>query len=255
MSETKGRNMKREALELTPGSIVRDAISEAVGKAISKQCEVEFDFNGHKFVVKPTDSLADALTRWEKETGIKPITREQMAKEAGERLETMERAQAEAIKSAGVMTEQQLREAEVPWPKTMVELTDYIKSLCDRPHDYGTCVYAMSMSAVAAFYFASHMVGSSGFQASCADMDIIRRTRSLKGPYRIVDYSNLMYPQYLDDEKVPGWREAINEPNTRKWLRGEAQKKLDNTDAAHGAVRAHWSRLISESDFSEVVAA
>src|SRR5690606_31751241 len=86
----------------------------------------------------------------------------------------------------GSMDEAQMRAAEVPWPETMDELTAYIEGLVEREHDYGTCVYAMSMAAVAAFQHVAKRLGVTGFQASCADMDVLRRTRNLDGPFMLV---------------------------------------------------------------------
>ena len=48
----------------------------------------------------------------------------------------------QAIADAGVPTEEQMREAEAPWPNTVEELAEYVRSLVERPHDYGTAVYA-----------------------------------------------------------------------------------------------------------------
>lgn len=139
-------------------------------------------------------------------------------------------------------TEAQLREADVPWPKTRDELMAYVNSLVERDHDYGTCVYAMSMAATAAFYYVSSRLGVTGFQASCADMDILRRTRGYKMGFRLVDYGNLLYPQYCDDEHFPGWRGLMNENADR--LRDEAKKLLaERGNNTHPAVLAHWEMV------------
>lgn len=161
------------------------------------------------------------------------------------------------------MNEAELRDTPNPWPKSLEELTTYIKDLVEQKHDYGACVYAMSLSAVAAFNYVCHELGTTGFQASCADLDIIRRVRDLKGPFRIVDYSNLLFPQYLNDERVPGWEDALKQEHIKKWLKEEAAKKLaafekepvhkfkdddgieKTYDAAHPNVVAHWRMLVN----------
>jgi hypothetical protein len=89
----------------------------------------------------------------------------------------------EELKELGQMTEEQLREFKTPWPQSIEELNDIIQALVERQHDYGTCVYAMSIAAVAAYNFVAHKLGTTGFQAGCADLDIVRRNRSLKGPF------------------------------------------------------------------------
>ena len=140
------------------------------------------------------------------------------------------------------MNEQEMRAANVPWPKTIEELTAYITMLVDRPHDYGTCVYAMSMAAVAAFYYVSHKLGVTGFQASCADLDIIRRTRGMKGPFIILDAENLLYPQYDLRQKLEEW---LTSSDMRKWLNEEAKKKIAKSSNVHPDVMARWKELAS----------
>ena len=63
------------------------------------------------------------------------------------------------------MCEQDMRAAEVPSAGTIGELSDYIESLVQQEHDYGTCVYAMSMAATSAFNYVAHQLGVTGFQA------------------------------------------------------------------------------------------
>jgi hypothetical protein len=136
-------------------------------------------------------------------------------------------------------TEKELREMAVPWPKSKSELTEFIDSLEACKEDYGTCVYAMSMAAVATFYYMSHIVGASGFQASCADMDIIRRTRNFKGPFMLIDGNDMLYPQYDIIAKVfevrEGWRE---------WAKEEAAKLLATSNKLTSVnVINHWKNL------------
>lgn len=90
-------------------------------------------------------------------------------------------------------TEIEMRAEKVPWPETLEELTEYIASLTDREHDYGTCVYAMSLAATAAFQYVSKRLGVTGFQAGCADLDILRRTRSLDGPFIILKAEDMCF--------------------------------------------------------------
>lgn len=139
-------------------------------------------------------------------------------------------------------SEAELRDAAVPWPRTMDELTSYIEKLVKREHDYGTCVYAMSMSAVAAYYLVAHMLGATGFQASCADLDMVRRTRSLPGPFMLIDGEKALYPQ---NNVLADVAQALHE--WRGWLADEAEKKLaKDADKAHPNVVAHWRKLVAE---------
>ena len=145
------------------------------------------------------------------------------------------------MKTVNEMTEKELRETDVPWPKTPEELQAYIDALVSRQHDYGTCVYAMSMAATAAFQYVAHVLGVTGFQASCADMDILRRTRGIKGGFRILKYADLLYPQYCDSEHFPGWQELMRD--NAEYLKVEAEKLLAEGKGAVPAVRAHWEML------------
>lgn len=139
--------------------------------------------------------------------------------------------------------ELEMRETEVPTPHTMDELVEYITALRDMPHDYGTCVYAMSMSAVAAFNYIAHTQGCTGFQASCADLDVIRRTRRLSGPFAIINGGDMLYPQYNIQANV-----ADHVSNWTPWAAKEAQKLIDEHASDNNVavnVMNHWKYLAS----------
>lgn len=135
-------------------------------------------------------------------------------------------------------TEQEMRECSAPWPETTGELVEYIDSLTEREHDYGTCCYAMSLAAVAAFQHVANKLGVTGFQASCADLDVLRRTRRLNGPFILLRGEDMLYPQYNLETKL---REAMNE--WTEWAGKEAAKKLEESPAAHPDVLRHWRHL------------
>lgn len=157
------------------------------------------------------------------------------------------------MKTVNEMTETELRDADVPWPKTEEELTGYISALVDRSHDYGTCVYAMSMAAVAAYYYVAKKLGVTGFQASCADLDFIKRTRGMKQGFRIVDFDKLLYPQYLDAEHFPSWNALIEQ--NKEQLADAARKRLAENSYANGAVVDHWKWIASLSPPKESASA
>lgn len=156
----------------------------------------------------------------------------------------------QAIIDAGVMTEAEMREAEVPWFNTIEELSKYINDLATRPHSYGTCVYAMSHAAVAAFNFVARKLGVTGFQSSMADLDILKHTRSFKFG-KLVNYENLLYPQYLNSEHFPGVDDLLSDPEIRACLKNLAQEKLRESDSAHPNVLAHWEMLAAWEDENE----
>lgn len=147
-------------------------------------------------------------------------------------------------------TEQEMRDVKAPTPETLQELDEWIESLVERPHDYGTCVYAMSLAAVAAFNYVAGKLGVSGFQASCADLDILRRTRLMDGPFMLIDGNDMLYPQYDPHERLS---EALQE--WQGWASEEAEKKLAEVDIyadrmVHPSVLAHWKRLAALAPIS-----
>jgi hypothetical protein len=152
-----------------------------------------------------------------------------------------------AIAEAGAATEEQMRAAEAPWPKTPDELAQYIASLVDRPHDYGTCVYAMSLAAVAAYNYVASLLGASGFQASCADLDIVRRNRRIKHGFMILEANDLLYPQYDLRAKL----EEFIAKNLPELADAAAALLAENGEQGAPAVRAHWKRLAAQKTTSQ----
>lgn len=140
--------------------------------------------------------------------------------------------------------ESEMRDSEVPWFETMEELETYIEELVNQQHDYGTCVYAISMAATATFRYVAKSLGCTGFQAGCADLDIIRRVRGLKNGFRIFNYDNLLYPQY--ENEYPTWDQLLEE--NKKNLAELAREKLANYPQAHPNVIAHWKKLVENGE-------
>jgi hypothetical protein len=139
------------------------------------------------------------------------------------------------------MTEEEMRDDEKPWPKSRAELNAYLDKLEVEQLDYGKAVYVMSLAAIAAFNYASHIVGASGFQASCADLDFMRRSRRLEN-FMIVDLNDAMYPQTDPLRKVSKW---LNE--NKQVLAEKAQKELDEKhELVHPDVERHWRSLANE---------
>ncbi len=138
-----------------------------------------------------------------------------------------------------MQTEQEMHASEAPIPATSEELITYIESLISREHDYGTCVYAMSLAATAALNHVASKLGVTGFQASCADLDIIRRTRGIKGPFWITKADDLLYPQYDLHANLEDYIRGC-EP----WLIDQAVELLKTTDEyVAPQVKEHWEKL------------
>jgi hypothetical protein len=234
-------------MEPEPGALLYEVLQRAADLADTEKETVAFDFNGIEHDVSPWEGEPSWRARAAERCGHDILTREELAekaKTAKTDLERREREEAAAIAVAGVPTEKELREADVPWPESEMALVDFIRTLVDRPHDYGTCVYAMSMAATATFQYVAKQLGVTGFQASCADMDILRRTRNLKHGFRIIDYGDILYPQHWDEERTPIFQAVLRDSETRERLAAEAEKNLVATEYAHPAVRAHWEVLV-----------
>lgn len=128
-----------------------------------------------------------------------------------------------------------------PWPKTLWQLFRVIWTLTRRKHDYGTCVYAMSLASVATYNYVASRLGVTGFQASCADLDIISRTRGMKHGFRLINYADLLYPQYRDKIDAITFDALIAENGEA--LGKEARVLLAENRDAHPNVIAHWKRI------------
>lgn len=151
---------------------------------------------------------------------------------------------AETVTDFKHMTEQQMREGKPPPIDTVEELAKYVQSLVDRQHDYGTCVYAMSYAAVAAMDYVAAKLGVTGFQHSCADLDVLRMTRNLTFG-RVVDYSKLLYPQYCTEAHFPSLATLLTEHADK--LSDMAKKLIRESDGfVHPNVKSHWRKLAAK---------
>jgi hypothetical protein len=154
--------------------------------------------------------------------------------------------------------ELKMRNSEVPFCETLDSLISYIVDLVSRKHDYGTSVYVMSMAAVAAKHYAAHILGVSGFQASCADLDFIRRTRRMECPFSIIKADDELWPQYDIAKQVAETRQKWED-----WVTEEARKKIEKADKGsegdypagpckvHPDVRKHWEKLAARKTMKE----
>jgi len=146
------------------------------------------------------------------------------------------------------MTEKQLREWAVPYVKTREELDAILNNLSTRKQDYGTCVYSVSIATVATYNYMNTVVGSSGFQAGCADIDFIARVRGLKNGFQIIDFSNVIYPLYFNNtEKFPNATDILL--NNLEVIAIEVQKRLkdykeNGSKGIHPDVLNHWHMIM-----------
>lgn len=186
------------------------------------------------------------------------------AEECRKRQEAHEQEIVAGIELASHGEELVQREADVPRIYTIDELVRYVEAHARRTsHDYGTCVNAMAMSALAALEYVSHVIGVTGLQHSCADIDFVRRTdgrfefqeacmdtmrrsRRIEGPFMLVRASDALYPQCDPSTKLA---DALKE--WRPWLAKKALEMLlervgeDGTPSmVHPNVEQHWRQLV-----------
>jgi hypothetical protein len=137
-----------------------------------------------------------------------------------------------------------LESIEVLWPETKEMLDDVIKVMTERNHDYGTCVYAMSIAALSTHYYMGQQLGVTGFQASAADLDFVKRSRGLKTGLRLIDYEQYLYPQYNTLQEVAEQRrEFLRSADAKKYV----VEKLAANPEAHPDVLAHWKGILNDS--------
>lgn len=227
-------------LEFFGGEHISNACAKAAKLATEQNTTVDFTFNDIRVEVVPGEEPKAIEARWhaDMEAAAKAYRESDEYKEREAKRKAEYAAACAASMTESAKTEAEMREAKSPWPYTKEQLVEYVESLVNRQHDYGTAAYAMSLAAVAAFNYVAHMLGTTGFQSSCADLDILRRTRHLDGPFMLIKAGDALYPQY----DLPGkLAEAMGE--WRPWLKEQAEKKLAETEHAHPAVLAHWRTL------------
>ena len=235
-----GEILELEEREVLAGSHIKDVCAKAITLADASSKHVHFKFNDTDVTVQPGEKVDDVVARWDRdrEAAHQTLINSDEYKERQRQYAAEDKAEEEAHHVEAAQTEVEMREAKVPWVRTEEQLAEYVESLVNRPHEYGTCCYALSMAAEAAFNYVAHKLGVTGFQSSIAGLDFIRRTRLMKGPFMLIKAEDALYPQYnLFDKLTDAMKKW--EP----WLKEEAQKKLTDTDHAHPDVIAHWQRL------------
>jgi len=236
-----GEILELEDSEVLAGSYINNACAKAIALADASSKSVHFKFNDTDVTVEPGETVAVVVARWDsdREAAHQAWVNSEEYKEQQRKYATEEKAKNEAHHVETAQTEVEMREAVVPWVRTKEQLIEYVESLVNRQHEYGTCCYALSMAAEAAFNYVAHHLGVTGFQSSIADLDFIRRTRRIKGPFMILKGEDALYPQYNLVDKV---LESLE--NWKPWLKEEAVNKLaEKNEHTHPEVIAHWKRL------------
>lgn len=119
--------------------------------------------------------------------------------------------------------------------RTLGDLLLFLQKLCFAyQHDYGTICHALAAGAVAACWAVnreSPSGGITGFQASAVMWEFIQRWGGREGPLRLIEYRDMLYPQY--EER---FEQTISE-ETWAYLQTEAVKLLADGAAAPEVAR------------------
>ena len=130
---------------------------------------------------------------------------------------------------------------------TVEELSQYLKELIEYKHDYNTSGYAITKALLATEMMIAHQLGTSGFQHGYANISYITETRGSKTGCAIINFDDLMYPQYDVISKVKGW---IDEHKKSEYFIKEVKCKIKEDDEsgfkAHPNVRDHWEKLVND---------
>ena len=131
---------------------------------------------------------------------------------------------------------------------TLETLPEFLRHLMeDYKHDYGTICHALSAGAIATMWAMNNhpQGGITGFQSGAVLWGVIKNWsyRSNKTGLRLIDYDDLLYPQYEDK-----FSKTIS-PNIWELLQKEAQKRLDkdavDTFNAADSVVNHWKNIVA----------
>lgn len=105
------------------------------------------------------------------------------------------------------------------------KLVEFLKDVRDNyNYDYGTAPRAIAQASVATAWYLASVFGITGFQAGFVMWDFIRdwQYRNNECGLKIIDYDNMLYPQYE-------YKFTEKTISKRQWeaLQKQAQKELD----------------------------
>lgn len=134
-----------------------------------------------------------------------------------------------------------------PWPKSKKNLIEYIDQQIHprHGHDYNSAPDAAANAALAAFNYVATELGMTGFQAGYAQMQFIKTSRHIEGPFMILDATQMLYPQYDPHNQVQEFLEEC------KPALGEIAKKKLEEGPAHPSVEKRWREYAKYAEEKE----
>ena len=137
--------------------------------------------------------------------------------------------------------------------QTFDTLPEFIRHVMnDYAHDYGTVCHAISACTVATAWACNRMEGArggiTGFQAGFVMWGFIKHWQyeSNKTGLRIVDYDNLLFPQYasyFQKTISPDIWQAVQKEAKRRYDDACASFNAGNGVGCADAVFMHWKRI------------
>lgn len=138
------------------------------------------------------------------------------------------------------LEEEWFKQAEKQTVETLPAFINHLMN--DYVHDYGTVCHAVAACALAGMCAADKTDngGITGFQAGFVMWDFIRQTNypSNKCGLRIIDYDDLLYPQYRRKFEKTLSRATWNA------IQKQAKKNLEEKESAHPDVVRHWQSIV-----------
>lgn len=122
---------------------------------------------------------------------------------------------------------------------SLAKFIDHLKN--DYKHDYGTSARATAAAAFATANAFARYEGLTYFQWSCVAMDVLGQMcfPDNKLGYMVIDYDDLLYPQY----EYRFTERKISAEGAEK-LRQEAKTRISESDGlVHPDVMAWWQKL------------
>ncbi len=128
--------------------------------------------------------------------------------------------------------------------QTLDSLPEFLRKLSsDYQHDYGTIVHAISAAALGAAWAMNSCPegGITGFQAGFVMWDFIREWQERDGHLRLINFNDMLYPQYQDKFEKTISSEILED------LKKRAIELLDKNNKsefpANHRVINHWQEI------------
>lgn len=126
--------------------------------------------------------------------------------------------------------------------KSFDDLITFLEDVKDNYNiGYGEAPRAMAQAALATAWYFAREFGITGFQAGFVMWDFVKdwTYSGNECGLRIVDYDNMLYPQY--DHKF----DKVISKDVFENLQKVAKRRLEESNSAHPAVRTHWESIVA----------